>query len=560
MANAGANLFDGYQDYFSFTTGFKPQAEIASTTFEVVSSFEGYKYIVTFADNSRIEFRLPEKNSPENLDPPGFDNVEHYHFALSGGFRILDQGGDINFKIFSSTGALVLDSQTQAAQPLGNVSIFSPDFVETWFDGFGFIAPNENETIHGDQVIHGWGGQDNLYGGSGDDTIFLDKSGLTVMAGGTPNSNVPTGNDTFVFLANVIPPPANPRPVTIVGTESNFNTAPVTGEINTIEARGNNDFSYASIFWINKIVFNGASDLKFGGGNFFSNDHIAPNSTVVGDSDANTFEVWANPANIQSGHSDANLSPDIDLSNFTFQNWSPNDKVIITADQTNTAGSAIIKAPNVPTIIKGGPQAFGDQLFGGSANDQITGGINDDILRGNGGNDTLDGGSGNDTLRGDAGKDIIKGGSGNDALRGDDANDTLDGGSGNDTLRGDAGKDILVGGKGLDILTGGFDADRFDFNDISETKSGNNRDTIKDFSRGQNDKIDLEDIDANTKNGGNQKFSFIGVDKFSGKAGELRYNDHGSKVTIQGDVNGDGKVDFEIRVDVGSLVKGDFIL
>ena len=42
--------------------------------------------------------------------------------------------------------------------------------------------------------------------------------------------------------------------------------------------------------------------------------------------------------------------------------------------------------------------------------------------------------------------------------------------------------------------------------------------------------------------------------------GELRYTDKGSTSLVQGDVNGDGKADFEILVKVGALGSGDFIL
>ncbi|MGH6735212.1 MAG: hypothetical protein ACRECX_03925 [Methyloceanibacter sp.] len=44
------------------------------------------------------------------------------------------------------------------------------------------------------------------------------------------------------------------------------------------------------------------------------------------------------------------------------------------------------------------------------------------------------------------------------------------------------------------------------------------------------------------------------------KKGELRYEDKGSKVIVQGDINGDGKADFEIFVKVGFLSAADFLL
>jgi Ca2+-binding RTX toxin-like protein len=165
---------------------------------------------------------------------------------------------------------------------------------------------------------------------------------------------------------------------------------------------------------------------------------------------------------------------------------------------------------------------------------------------------TINDDSTSNTIVGRKDASTINGLGGNDKLFGMNQDDRLDGGDGND---------VLTGGRGRDILIGGDDKDRFDFNVINESKPGSaNRDKILDLKRGQEDRIDLRDIDANTKVNGDQKFKFIGEDKFSKTPGELRYNDKGTTVVVQGDVNGNGKADFEIWVDIGRLEKGDFIL
>jgi Ca2+-binding RTX toxin-like protein len=107
-------------------------------------------------------------------------------------------------------------------------------------------------------------------------------------------------------------------------------------------------------------------------------------------------------------------------------------------------------------------------------------------------------------------------------------------------------------------MKGDSGADVFDFNSIKDSARGGKRDKILDFKHGQDD-IDLKTIDAK-KGSGNQKFKWIGDDDFHHKAGELRYIDKGSKCIVQGDVDGDGKADFEIFVKVGTLHKGDFLL
>ena len=84
-------LFTGYTPYFSFLTGFEPIANIASTTLTNLGP-SGYRYTVTFVDGSRVEFGLNE-GGVTDATPPNFDNLVHYTFATSGGFRILDNHG-----------------------------------------------------------------------------------------------------------------------------------------------------------------------------------------------------------------------------------------------------------------------------------------------------------------------------------------------------------------------------------------------------------------------------------------------------------------------------------
>ncbi|WP_436322427.1 Calx-beta domain-containing protein [Vibrio cidicii] len=107
--------------------------------------------------------------------------------------------------------------------------------------------------------------------------------------------------------------------------------------------------------------------------------------------------------------------------------------------------------------------------------------------------DIAHGGGGDDRIYGQGGVDLIFGGSGNDQLYGGDGNDGLRGGTGDDILDGGLGNDILIGGLGDDILTGGDGMDIFKFIDHGTGVRDGERDTITDFTAGE-DKIDLSDL------------------------------------------------------------------
>lgn len=149
-----------------------------------------------------------------------------------------------------------------------------------------------------------------------------------------------------------------------------------------------------------------------------------------------------------------------------------------------------------------------------------------------------------------------------DAAAGSLFSDVLIGSSGKNALFGLAGNDKLTGGLGQDFLFGMEGADRFDFNSVKDSKKGNKLDIIVDFEKSvAGEKIDLKDIDAIKGGPKNDKFKFIGTKDFSGKAGELHTIKKGGILIVEGDINGDGKADFQIGLEgVSSLKADDFIL
>lgn len=214
-----------------------------------------------------------------------------------------------------------------------------------------------------------------------------------------------------------------------------------------------------------------------------------------------------------------------------------------------------------------------DQLNGDLGNDQLQGSAGDDRLNGQLGNDLLAGGEGNDLLSGEAGNDQLTGQLGNDFLDGGEGSDQLNGEAGNDRLNGQLGNDLLTGGEGNDLLQGGADADRLiggpgvdrysggpgadTYRFVSSLDSGirTQRDVILDFSPGQGDRLDLASMDANASRSGNQAFSWLGTQPFSGAPGQLRFLRTASAgLILQADLNGDRSSDFEISLlNLGSL-------
>ncbi|PTM97179.1 calcium-binding protein [Mycoplana dimorpha] len=228
-----------------------------------------------------------------------------------------------------------------------------------------------------------------------------------------------------------------------------------------------------------------------------------------------------------------------------------------------------------------------------SGNETMKGLGGNDVLLGSAGADVLDGGSGTDRASYDkspAGVQInlkagtasgghaqgdkligiedVTGSKYNDVLIGDDGKNVLKGGYGADKLDGGAGNDTLHGGPGKDLLTGGAGADTFAFKSAAEAGSDSSRDVITDFQKGQ-DKIDLSAIDANGSAKGNGTFHFIAQDNalFDRKPGALAWRTEDRPGTdkdvtiIQGDINGDGRHDFELELQgIVKLSASDFIL
>lgn len=199
----------------------------------------------------------------------------------------------------------------------------------------------------------------------------------------------------------------------------------------------------------------------------------------------------------------------------------------------------------------GGWVSYATEIFGGFT---IANKVKIENARSGGGDDTLTGNRVDNTLIANGGADHVKGANGNDVLRGDDGSDSLRGGAGNDTIDGGAGQDILGGEAGADTF-------KFQTGDTGDSRAST--DVILNFKHNQGDKINLSEIDADSLQDGNQQFSFIGSDTFSGEAGELRFfsNAVRGRTFVEADLDGDGSADLYITLEGAmNLVRDDFII
>jgi len=488
----------------------------------------------------------------------------------------IDGGADTDTLTYAAFGAGVSVSMTSTTTgtvfyPTGGETDTYSNIESLVLTGFadtvtGSSANNTVDTGGGDDSVVGSLGNDTLAGGTGNDTLDYSGLGLSLTL------NLATGTVTDGSKTDTI---------------SGFETILLGSGSNSVAGSAAGD----------QITGNDGADTIGGGGG---------NDTINGGNGGDNIAGQAGDDSINGGNGNDSLwaaggtdsyDGGADIDTLYYTTFTAPLTVTFTAATSGTVsdGTKTDSFSNVEAFFLGsGNDTFtgntgAETVTGGKGADSIALGDGDDtfVYRPGDGNDIADGGLGNDTvllsnpvylgvqlatLAGWSNFETIDGSpvaSGQALLIGTNSADTIDlsdytlinfainGMSGNDTITGsDTSDDYITGSIGADVLTGGGGADAFVYLSASHS-SALVTDTITDMT--DSDIIDLFAVDANTTAVGDQAFSWIGVDTAFSAAGQLRYNS--TLDAVQGDVNGDGKVDLQIILSNGYVPDGsEFVL
>ncbi|HEV2747539.1 MAG TPA: calcium-binding protein [Allosphingosinicella sp.] len=379
------------------------------------------------------------------------------------------------------------------------------------------IGGDGSDTLFGD----GDGSIDQLDGGDGNDQYHVSTEDVVTDSGGVdrivlfgPFFQLPTGIENLLKLDDT--------DAEIVGNSLNNEIRGGYGD-DSIRGLGGDDYITGEEG--HDTLSGGAGDDRLSG--FYGNDHLSG-----GDGDDRlSYFVGTDVLDGGEGSDTASVTGTIDLAN-----------------DTQLGGALTLLS--IENLIGFG---HGNIFYGDEGPNilETTFGENH-RLYGRGGDDSLIGGFGADRLHGGAGADTIDGGF--------DA-DYLDGGEGADMIDGGFDADHLIGGEGADILDGGLGSDRFSFADGDSGNTVGSADLIVDFDGAEGDRINLQEMDANPAEPGDQAFTIAGGDAFSMTPGELLIRRTEDEYRIEGDLDGDAIADFLILAGPwGRLEAGDIIL
>ena len=399
----------------------------------------------------------------------------------------------------------------------------------------------------GNDTVNGEGGNDDLAGGSGNDTVnggigndLIDGDlGNDTLVGGDGNDVVDAGEgDDLIVGGNGRGDDLYTGGIGLDTVRYTSALAAITVNLATGTARSTAGGDAAGI----------GTDTLSGIENVIAGSF---NDTLIGDAQNNRLNGWLGADSMNGGG--GNDTYDVD-----------NTGDVVTEGLnagTDTVQSSIAYTlgANVENLVLTGTGVINGT--GNTQNNSLTGNAANNVLNGSTGADTMAGGLGNDTYIVDNTSDVVSeglnagtdtvqssvtytlganlenliltgtaaingtGNTQNNSLTGNAANNILNADVGADSINGGGGNDTLIGGAGRDVMTGSTGVDKFVYSSVADSGVGSAvRDVITDFQGGSAEKIDLSAIDAYTNTTGNQAFTYIGSNAFTGSKGEVRFS------------------------------------
>ncbi len=356
-----------------------------------------------------------------------------------------------------------LGDDTIVAGPEGSVAGYSDNDV-VYGDTFRGEASNDliyggygNDTLYGDSYEGGGGGNDYISGGLGND-VLNGGDGNDTLNGGS-------GSDTL-------------------NGGSGYDVAVYSGAYTTYEATFNSSGAVQMTGSEGTDLLYGIERINFGDGAYYDvHTGNASNNTLTADSGVWSL-LWGGSGNDTLNGGSGSDTLNGGSGSDTLNGGSGYDVAVYSGAYTtyeatfNSSGAVQITGSEGTDLlyrierINFGDGAYYDVHTGDASNNTLTADSGVwSLLWGGNGNDFLYGGSGYDTLYGESGTDILYGGDGYDVLYGGNDDDILLGENGNDALYGEYGNDYLGGGLGSDTLIGGFGNDILDGSYYSGTSS-----------------------------------------------------------------------------------------
>lgn len=573
------------QDYINNTT-FSTFVGGPDNNEYAVISFDG-KERIFYIDGDHddrlsdvIEYRVNMAGPIPDLLGGGFLDVGYLTRGFSGNDTIA--GHTLNDWLTGGAGADVLKGMDGDDMLHGEGSY---DWLSGGNGNDALYGGVWNDTLNGDEgndwlhggddadMLYGGTGADTMTGGSGNDFYDVDSVGDVVVEGANGGIDfVLVDLASYTLGANIENARADYYEITLTGNGLDNNLGGGY-RADTIKGMSGAD----------KVTGGSGNDQIYGG---TENDTIEGedgDDRIVGDLGNDNLYGGFGADTLEGGTGDDTYS----VGNY----WNMGDDAIdVLIEGLNGGTDTVISRLAVTTLganfenltllfgTTGNGNELNNSIIGSASNDTINGMAgNDSIRAGDGvdlaygglGIDTVLGGNGNDYLFGGLDADFVYGGADNDFLYGDAANDKIwgdtgndlaYGGDGNDDLRGGDGVDQLRGGNGADLLYGDAGADRFIFSSAAESKGGG-FDRIMDFNARAGDMIDLSAIDADTTLAGNQAFNFAGSKTMFSGAGDLFASGNLLGTYVEGDLNGDGFMDFAFLISgVYAVTESYFIL